>query len=92
MQQVRSVTKDRMKLGPGTLYTLLARFQETGMIQETQTEGRKRTYQLTLKGKEALFAEYRRLRKVAQDYDPFWKEEFESCHWGFTVSRLCAAG
>lgn len=30
MQQVRSVTKDRMKLGPGTLYTLLARFQETG--------------------------------------------------------------
>lgn len=48
------------------------------MIQETQTEGRKRTYQLTLKGKEALFAEYRRLRNMAQDYETFWKEEKET--------------
>ena len=75
MEQVRSMTKERIKLGPGTLYTLLARFQETGMIQETQTEGRKRSYQLTSRGKAALLSEYRRLRNMVQDYDFFWQEE-----------------
>ena len=40
-------TSGRVKLGPGTLYTLLARFQEDRLIAETSVDGRKRTYQIT---------------------------------------------
>ena len=40
-------TRGRVRLGPGTLYTLLAKFQDEGFIQETEVDGRKRTYRLT---------------------------------------------
>ena len=29
-------TRGRVRLGPGTLYTLLAKFQDEGFIQETE--------------------------------------------------------
>lgn len=31
-------TRGRVRLGPGTLYTLLAKFQDEGFIQETEVE------------------------------------------------------
>lgn len=33
----------RVRLGPGTLYTILGRFLEEGFIQETSVQGRRRT-------------------------------------------------
>ena len=44
-------TRGRVRLGPGTLYTLLAKFQDEGFIQETEVDGRKRTYRLTDQGR-----------------------------------------
>lgn len=32
-------TRDRVRLGPGTLYTLLGKFQEEELIQETEVDG-----------------------------------------------------
>lgn len=55
-------TAGRVKLGPGTLYTLLAKFQDEGLIAETSVDGRKRTYQITEKGREAFREELDRLR------------------------------
>ena len=46
-------TRGRVRLGPGTLYTLLAKFQDEGFIQETEVDGRKRTYRLTDQGRQA---------------------------------------
>ena len=43
-------TRGRVNLGPGTLYTLLARFLDEGLIRETQVDGRRRTYRITPKG------------------------------------------
>lgn len=60
-------TKGRVRLGPGTLYTLLARFQDEGMIAETSVDGRKRTYQLTDKGRAAFEEELARLRACVND-------------------------
>ena len=48
---VSQKTGGRVVLGPGTLYTLLGKFQEEHLIEETQVEGRKRTYRLTEKGR-----------------------------------------
>ncbi len=59
-------TGGRVRLGPGTLYTLLAKFQDEGLIEETQIEGRKRTYRLTGQGREAFLAELERLRSCVQ--------------------------
>ena len=47
---VERKTAGRVRLGPGTLYTLLAKFQEEGLLEETGVEGRKRTYQITPRG------------------------------------------
>lgn len=60
-------TQERVRLGPGTLYTILGRFLEEGLIQETAVEGRKRTYRLTGKGRQAYAEELDRLRRCVAD-------------------------
>lgn len=64
---VERKTGGRVRLGPGTLYTLLAKFQDEGLIQETEVEGRKRTYRLTPKGRDAYLEELNRLRACVGD-------------------------
>ena len=60
-------TRGRVRLGPGTLYTLLAKFQDEGFIQETEVDGRKRTYRLTDQGRQAYHEELDRLRACVLD-------------------------
>ena len=64
---VEAKTGGRVKLGPGTLYTLLAKFLDEGLIRETQVEGRKRTYSLTERGRVAFQEELDRLRFCVLD-------------------------
>ena len=64
---VERKTKGRVRLGPGTLYTLLAKFQEDGLIVETSVDGRKRSYQLTDRGRAAFADELARLRECVKD-------------------------
>lgn len=64
---VERKTAGRVNLGPGTLYTLLAKFQDEGLIAETAVEGRKRTYRITDKGREAFREELERLRACLDD-------------------------
>lgn len=66
----RKVTKmsgGRIQIGPGTLYTLLGRFEEQQIIRETEGVGRKRYYVITEKGKEMMRTEYARLRTLIRD-------------------------
>ena len=60
-------TRGRVRLGPSTLYTLLAKFQDEGFIQETEVDGRKRTYRLTDQGRQAYHEELDRLRACVLD-------------------------
>ena len=66
-------TRGRVNLGPGTLYTLLARFLDEGLIKETQVDGRRRTYRITPKGRAAFQEELERLRACTADGE----EEFQ---------------
>ena len=61
------ITAGRVKIGPATLYTLLGKFQEEGLIQETEVDGRKRTYRLTGKGRAVFQEELDRLRACLND-------------------------
>ena len=64
---VERKTNGRVRLGPGTLYTLLGKFQEEGLIRETEIQGRKRSYQITDAGRAAFQEERARLRTCVED-------------------------
>ena len=64
---VERKTNGRVKLGPGTLYTILGKFEEERFIEEIQVEGRKRTYRITDKGRNAYREELERLRSCIRD-------------------------
>ena len=74
MDQVSRMTEGRVVIGPGTLYSLLESFQQEGFIQETRVEGRRRSYQITVKGRLRLEEEVQRLRRQTEDYVKFGKE------------------
>ncbi len=64
---VEKLTDGRILLGPGTLYTILSKFQEVGYLREVAVEGRKRTYELTREGQTAYRNEIIRLNQCLQD-------------------------
>ncbi len=68
MDKVSQITNGRVKVGSGTLYNLLEQFLDSDMIRETKSEGRRRSYVLTSKGREVLETEYKRLCTQAEDY------------------------
>lgn len=66
-QAIEGHTDGRVKLGPATLYTILGKFEAEGYIRETEVEGRKRTYAITERGRQAYRAEVGRLRLCLSD-------------------------
>jgi DNA-binding PadR family transcriptional regulator len=53
--------------GSRDLYTILAKFQEERLIEETAVEGRKRTYALTDRGRALFRQELSRLKLCVAD-------------------------
>lgn len=64
---VKQHTDGRVQLGPGTLYTILSKFEEDRLIEEVSVDGRKRTYRLTVKGRETYMDELTRLRSCLRN-------------------------
>lgn len=64
---VAQLTKQRVKLGPGTLYTILSQFEEEKIIYETKVEGRKRSYLISEEGNRLLENELKRLHQMIVD-------------------------
>ena len=75
LDRVPAMTGQRIKIGSGTLYTLLEQFLEAGMICETRVEGRRRSYVLTQKGRQMLQRECERLERQLEDYRRIFEEE-----------------
>ena len=62
MQDVQELTSGDFKLGPGTLYTAIARLERAGLIEECESDAdRRRCYRVTRKGKTAASLEAERL-------------------------------
>lgn len=68
MERVSVMTAGRVRIGPGTLYSLLDRFLKEGLIRETKAEQRKRSYLITPEGQARLSEEYERLLLLIGDY------------------------
>lgn len=67
MQEVDTKTKGRVKIGAGTLYNLLSRFEEEDIIKQISEEDRRKTYIITEKGLNILKEEYQRLIQLVLD-------------------------
>ena len=60
---IQKKTQGELRLGPATLYTILGKFEKEKYIREIQVEGRKRTYEITEKGRHAYEEEVKRLKR-----------------------------
>ena len=67
MDRVRTLSHGRLTLGPGTLYTLLGRFEQEGLIVLERVLDKRKVYRLTDLGTQTLEQEYGRLRRQVTD-------------------------
>lgn len=61
------ISNNRIQIGPGTLYTLLGKFEDEEIIYEVEVIGRKRYYQISKKGYQMLREEYVRLQNLVNE-------------------------
>ena len=66
-QFIEDRTKGRIQMGPATLYTILGKFENEKYLREIAAEGRKRTYQITDRGRKAFEEELQRLKQCVAD-------------------------
>lgn len=71
MEKVKSISHGRVLVGPGTLYAMLARFEENAIVKMTTSEGRRKSYIITEIGREMLQKEYDRLIVMVKDGEGF---------------------
>ena len=67
MQRIRELSGGRMTMGPGTLYGILTRMNREGLIVFAGEDGRRKNYEITEAGRQALQTEYRRLKRLVRD-------------------------
>lgn len=75
MEKVKSISHERVLVGPGTLYAMLAKFEENGVIRMTASEGRRKSYIITDMGREMLQKEYDRLMVMVEEGRLYFKGE-----------------
>ena len=73
MEKVKVISRGRVLVGPGTLYAMLAKFEENGVIRMTTSEGRRKSYIITEIGREMLQKEYDRLMIMVEDGQLYMK-------------------
>ena len=67
-------TEGRVRLGPGTLYTILGRFLEEELIREVSVHGRQRNYRLTEEGHKAV------VRRIFEAVGEVYQAELARLH------------
>lgn len=75
MEKVKFISHGRVLVGPGTLYAMLAKFEENGVIRMTASEGRRKSYIITDMGREMLQKEYDRLMVMVEEGRLYFKGE-----------------
>lgn len=71
MQTVDAISNGRVRVGAGTLYSLLSRFEKEEIIRQVSDDGRRKTYLITEKGDALLRGEFLRLQALVEDGNPF---------------------
>lgn len=77
MNKVEKLSGGRIRVGPGTLYAMLSRFEEKKIIRLTAEEGRRKSYVIADTGIQMLTKEYERLKAMVNDGTPYLAEFLE---------------
>ena len=64
MQHVHEIPHGRINLGSGTVYTMLYKMENDGLIGTVREQDRRKVYQITKDGRKVLQAEAGRLRQL----------------------------
>lgn len=73
MQFVSELTEDRIRMGTGTLYTMLGRILEDGLIHIESSENGKKVYRITETGDKLLQMEIERLKKQLKNGEEIYE-------------------
>lgn len=71
MNKVEKLSGGRIRVGPGTLYAMLSRFEEKKIIRLTAKENRRKSYIIADIGIQMLTKEYERLKTMVDDGSPY---------------------
>jgi len=79
MQNVSVLSKNRVNLGPGTLYGAINTLLEKHLIESFASEdkSRKKEYLITTLGKETIISEIERLNELIRNGNQIVKENIE---------------
>ena len=72
MEKVQKISGGRVKVGPGTLYTMLSKFEKNQIIFRTKEEGRRKSYVITEHGRKLLQEEHERLCIMLADWNGYF--------------------
>jgi len=61
MQKVEQISKGTVRVGPGTLYGVFDTLEQSGLIVMVKEEDRRKSYELTSKGRAVLLNQIKRL-------------------------------
>lgn len=67
MARIQEISRQRLTVGPGTLYGVLNQLQKSRLIVLDDDDGRRKTYRLTARGRAALRQEFTRLAAMIED-------------------------
>jgi len=67
IKHVAEITKERIRLGSGTVYGTLTKMQKDGIITVYADERRKTVYEITETGKTLILTEIGRLKELYQN-------------------------
>lgn len=73
MERVKKLSGGRVSVGPGTLYAMLAKFEEKDIIRLTASDGRRKSYVITEAGRDELKKEFERLQRMVSDGQIYFK-------------------
>lgn len=66
VETIKQWSNGKVVMGPGTLYTILGKFEKYKYIKEIHVEGRKRTYEITNLGREVFKSELEKLQNIVE--------------------------
>lgn len=66
MQMVLEQSKGRVSLGPSTVYTILYKMEQDGLIEVVSEVDRRKVYAITYVGRQVLFAETSRVTELSR--------------------------
>lgn len=75
MNEIARLTDDKIRVGAGTMYTLLSRFQEDDFIELVDEVDRKKIYVITTKGRKKLNREIARLHQMISHFQEVYENE-----------------